>query len=291
LLTNAAPVYAVLGDIAAARAAAEDAARRCQALDNQAGVAANLGNLAEWAARIGERDRARELLYECRELQESLGDSYNVIQCILSLGKLSADEGDAATAQEELDAARQLIQGTEDPWGDAFSDALAAQIAVLNGDMAAGHRHARLAERKGDALGYAPAIVAAALADASAAAWSSDQYRTLESASLGLRQSEQADEAAVVSLALLVAAVHLDGSSPARISDSVLELERLVRQWAAVPGCTPYTIALRSARRRGLQIAKEVQNPTEGHVPPIGELRQLALTLCGPESSNRRKLP
>ena len=39
MLTNAAPVYAVLGDIAAARVAAEDAAERCQALDNLAGVA------------------------------------------------------------------------------------------------------------------------------------------------------------------------------------------------------------------------------------------------------------
>jgi predicted ATPase/transcriptional regulator with XRE-family HTH domain len=72
LLTNAAPVYAALGDIAAARTAAEDAAVRCQALGNLAGVAANLGNLAELAARTGDRDRARELLYECRELQTTL---------------------------------------------------------------------------------------------------------------------------------------------------------------------------------------------------------------------------
>ena len=59
-----------------------------------AALAANLGNLAEWATKAGDRDRARELLTECRELQASLGDSYNVIQCILSLGKLAADEGD-----------------------------------------------------------------------------------------------------------------------------------------------------------------------------------------------------
>jgi hypothetical protein len=283
LLTNAAPVYAALGDIAAARATAEDAARRCQALDNPAGVAANLGSLADWAARDGDRDRARELFTECRELQSSLGDPSNVIQCILSLGKLAADEGDAATAQEELNAARQLIQEADDPWGDTFGDALAAQIAVLNGNMADARSHARLALRKGKTLEYQHAIVAAALADAAAAAWSDDRDRTLESARLGLSQSEQADEAAVVSLALLVAAVHLDGISPARIGEDVLALERLVRQWSSVPGGAPYAIAVRSARRRGLRLAQGVR---DGNVPPIKEVRELGLTLCGPESGN-----
>jgi predicted ATPase/DNA-binding XRE family transcriptional regulator len=287
LLTNAAPVYAVLGDIASARAAAQEAARRCQALGNLAGVAANLGNLAEWAARVGDRDQARQLLSECRQLQESVGDSYNIAQCILSLAKLSADDGEAAAAQEELDAARQQMEGTDDRWGEAFSDALAAQIAVLNGDMGAAHSRARLALRKGEALGYQPAIMAAALADASAAAWSNDLHRTLESARLGLRHSEQADEAAVVSLALLVAAVHADGTSPAQIGEDVLALERLVRQWASVPGCTPYPIAARSARRRGLKIAQSARDASRGDVPPIGELRRSALTLCGPESGGR----
>jgi Tetratricopeptide repeat len=286
LLTNAAPVYAALGDLEAARAAAEDAARRCEDLDNVAGVAANLGNLGDWAARGGDRDRARELLTECRSLQASLGDSYNVIQCILSLAKLAADEGDAATAQEELDTARQLIQETDDPWGDAFGDALAAQIAVLNGNMAAAHSHARLALRKGKALGYQPAIVAAALADAAAAAWSRERDRTLESARLGLSQSEQADEAAVVSLALLVAAVHLDGTSPARIGEDVLALERLIRQWASVPGGAPYPIAVHSAWRRGLNLALGVPGAPALAAAPIKELRQLALTLCGLESGN-----
>jgi predicted ATPase/DNA-binding XRE family transcriptional regulator len=282
LLTNAAPVYAVLGDIAAARSAAQDAARRCQAIGNLAGVATNLGNLAEWAARTGDREEARELLSECRELQKSVGDSYNVAQCILSLGKLSADEGDAATAQEELDAARQQMQGTDDPWGDAFGDALAAQIAVLNGDMTTAHNRARLAVRKAEALGYEPAIVTAALADASAAAWSNDLHRTLEPARLGLSHSEQADEAAVVSLSLLVAAVHADGAAAAQIDEDVLAVERLVSQWASVPGCAPYPIAARSARRRGLKIGGGDRGASRGHVPPIDELRQLALTLCGP---------
>ena len=280
LLTNAAPVYAVLGDVAAARAAAEDAARRLQALGNLAGVAANLGNLAEWAARVGERDRARELLSECRELQASLGDSYNVVQAVLNLGKLSADEGDAATAQEELDAARDLLRGTDNPWSDAFGDALAAQIAVLNGDMAAARGHARLAMRKAEALGYQGTIVAAALASASAAAWSDDREQTLESAGLGLRQSEQSDEAAVVSLALLVAAVHAEGASPARIGEDVLALERLLRRWASHPGCAPYPIAARSARRRGLRLGEAGHDPDRSPAPPIGELRELALTLC-----------
>jgi predicted ATPase/DNA-binding XRE family transcriptional regulator len=284
LLTNAAPVYAVLGDIKAAREAAEDAARRCQALDNQAGVAANLGNLADWAARVGDRDRARELLSECRGLLASLGDSYNVIQSILSLGKLAADEGDAATAQEELDTARQLIAETDDPWGDALADALAAQVAVLNGNMPAAHGHAQLALRKGKALEYQPAIVAAALADAAAAAWSGDWYRTLESAERGLNQSQQADEAAVVSLALLVAAVHVDTTSPARLGDDVLALERMVRRWAAVPGGAPYPIAVRSARRRGLRLTPGEQNED---APPIKEVRHLALALCDPESGGR----
>jgi predicted ATPase/transcriptional regulator with XRE-family HTH domain len=287
LLTNAAPVYAVLGDIAAARAAAQDAARRCQAIGNLAGVAANLGNLAEWAARAGDRDEARALLSECRELQKSVGDTYNVAQCILSLSKLSADEGDAATAQEELDAAREEMQGTDDPWGDAFSDALAAQIAVLNGDMVAAHNRARLAVRKAEALGYQPAIVAAALADACAAAWSGDVYRTLESARLGLSHSEQADEAAVVSLSLLAAAVHADGAAAAQTLEDVLALERLAAQWAAVPGCAPYPIAARSARRRGLKIARSGRESGRGQVPPIDELRQLALTLCGPEPGDQ----
>jgi predicted ATPase/DNA-binding XRE family transcriptional regulator len=288
LLTNAAPVYAVLGDIAAARATAEDAARRCQALDNLAGVAANLGNLAEWAARVGDRDRARELLGECRELQKSLGDSYNVVQCLLSLGKLAADEGDAATAREELDAARQELEGTENPWCDAYCDALAAQIEALNGNMTGALTYARLAVRKGEPLGYQPAIATAALADAAAAAWSGNQPRTLESAALGLRQSDQAGEAAVVSLALLVAAVRMDGISPALVGEDVLALERLIRQWASVPGCAPYPIAVHSARRRGLRLPPDRPGTSARHqVPPIGELRELALALCGPGPAGR----
>ena len=274
LLTNAAPVYAALGELEAAREAAEEAARRCRALDNPAGIATNLASLAEWAARTGDRDRARELLAECRELQEILQDSYNTIQCRFSLGKLAADEGDAATAQEELDAARQLMRGTEDPWCDAFADALAAQIAVLNGDMSAAHSLARSALRAGEQLKYQPAMVAAALADAAAAAWQGEREGTLEAARTGFSESEQADEAAVVSFALLVVAVHLDRTS--LISEDVLALERLVRQWASVPGAAPYTIAVRSARRRGLKLV-----PAEGDAPPIKELRQLALTLCG----------
>jgi transcriptional regulator with XRE-family HTH domain/predicted ATPase len=287
LLTNAAPVYAVLGDVPAARAVAEDAASRWQAIGNMAGVAANLANLAEWAARAGDRDRARELLYECQELQDSIGDSYNVVQVLLSLGKLSADEGDAARAQQELEAARKQMQGTDDPWGDAFCDALAAQIAALKGDTPAAHGYARLALRKAKTLGYKPAIVAASLADASAAAWSGDRARTLESAGLGLRESEQADEAAVVSLALLVTAVHLDGSSPTQTGEDVLALERMVRQWASVPGSAPYPIAVHSARRCGFRLSPGVQVTSDMRVPPIENLRQLALTLCGPESGHR----
>ena len=274
LLTNMAPVYAGLGDLQAAREAAEEAATRCQALDRPAGVATNLGNLAEWAARAGDRDGARELLSECREIQELLKDSYNTIQCTFSLGKLAADEGDAATAHEELDAARRLMRETEDPWLDAFADALGAQIAVLNGNLPAAHRLARSALRVGQHLKYQPAIVAAALADAAAAARQGERERTLEAARTGLSESGQADEAAVVSFALLVAAVHLDGTS--LISEDVLALERLVRQWASVPGGAPYAIAVRSARHRGLKLA-----PAEGGVPPIKELRQLALALCG----------
>jgi hypothetical protein len=158
---------------------------------------------------------------------------------------------------------------------------------LLNGNMAAAHSHARLALRKGNALGYQPAIVAAALADAAAAAWSRERDRTLESARLGLSQSEQADEAAVVSLALLVAAVHLDGTSPALIGEDVLALERLIRQWASVPGAAPYPIAVRSAWRRGLNLAQGAPGTPALDAAPIKELRQLALRLCGLESGNR----
>jgi hypothetical protein len=101
--------------------------------------------------------------------------------------------------------------------------------------------------------------------------------RALESAGLGLDQSQQADEAAVVSLAPLVAAVHLDATSPARIGDDVLTLERMVRKWASVPGGVPYPIAVRSARRRGLRLPQPVP---EKDLPSIKEVRQLALALC-----------
>ena len=284
LLTNAAPVYSALGDTAAAQAAAREAARRHQAVGYLAGVAANLANLAEWADRTGDRDEARRLLVECRELLASVGDSYNFIQVILGLGKLSADEGDAATAQEQLDAARRQLEATDDPWGDAYRDALAAQIAVLNGDMTAAHNHAQMAMRKGQALGYQQAIVTATVADASAAAWSGATNRTLESARVGLLQSDQAGEATVVSLALLVVAAHVAGTSPAGIGEDVLALERLVRQYSSVRGWAPYPIAVRSALRCGVRLVQGVPEADRRPVAPIGELRGLALTLCDPES-------
>jgi predicted ATPase/DNA-binding XRE family transcriptional regulator len=297
LLTNAAPVYAVLGDIPAARKAAEDAARRNRALKNVTGVVANLANLAEFWARTGDRDRARELLSECRELLTSMtADTQTVVQVVLSFGKLAADEGDAATAQEHLDEVRGLMQGTEDPWGEVFADALAAQIAVLNGEMPRARNLARRALRRAEELIYEQAIVAAALAEASAAAWPNDprdRQAVLDAARSGLRHAQQADEAAVVSLALLVAAVLLDGTSPALVGDDVLTLERLIRQWAARPGCAPYPIAAGSARRRGLTIPQRAAAAPgtppgpDTRLPPIGDLRELALALCGPDPADR----
>jgi predicted ATPase/DNA-binding XRE family transcriptional regulator len=275
LLANVAPVHAALGDLAAARAAAEQAAARFQVLGDDGSAAAQLGNLGLWAARAGERERAVELMHESRDLLRRLGDYSSMIEAHLELAQLHADDGDSAAAQAELDAARQLGSLADDTWGNALGDALAAQIAVLSGDMTKARSLARIAMRKGEALGYQAAMVAAALAEGSAAAWSNDRRAALAAACAGLTQSDQADEAAVISLALVAAAVLLDGLEPAAVAD-VLTLEQMIRSWASSPRGKPYEIARLAARRRGLSLAGGQSRP----LPPIAEVRAHALALC-----------
>ena len=278
LLANVAPVYAALGDLAAARAAAEDAAARYQVLGDDASAAAQLGNLGLWAARTGERQRAADLLQESCDLLKTVGDVTSMIEAHLELAKLHVDDGDSGAAQVELDAARELGGRADDTWGNALTDALAAQVAVLAGDMTEARSLARIAMREGEALAYQAAMVAAALAAASAAAWSDDRRGALAAASVGLAQSDQADEAAVISLALIVAAVLLDRTEPASVSAELLTLEQMIRSWASSPRGKAYEIARLAARRRGLSLAGGQPGP----LPSIAEVRALALALCPP---------
>ena len=277
LLANIAPVYAALDDLSSATAAAQDAAARYQVLGDRAALAAQVGNLGLWAARVGARDRAAELLQESRDLLVELQDFTNLIEAHLDLAKLHVDDGDTAAAQAELAAARRFAGRADDSWGDALADALAAQIAVLIGDMVAARSVARVAMSKGRKLGYKAAIVGAALADSSAAAWSNDARGALAAAGVGLAQADQADEAAVVSLALLVAAVLTDGAGLAMVDPDLLELERMVRSWASAPGGRPHVIARLAGRRRGLSLSSA--GPADS-LPPIEQLRARALALC-----------
>jgi len=158
-----------------------------------------------------------------------------------------------------------------------MAEALEAQLLVLRGEMAQGRSLARQALLKGEEIGFQPAILAAALADAAAAAWSNDARGALRAARTGLTQSDQADETAVVSLALIVAAVRLDGAGPTGLDADVLGLEREVSRWASSPGGAPYTIAVHAARRRGLTLTP-VADP--GPLAPVADLRRRALDLC-----------
>ena len=282
LLANIAPVHAALNDLPAARAAAEGAAARYQALGDESSVAAQLGNLGLWAARAGERDRATELLHECRDLLTALHDQAGLIEVHLELAKLDVDDGDAAAAQEELDTAHQFAELADDAWGDALADSLSAQLAVLAGDMASARRQARAAKHKGEMLGYQRVIVGAALAEASAAAWSDDLSDALSAAQAGLTRSDQADEAAIVSLALIVVAVRMDRAGPAAVPDELLELERRVRWWASTSQGRPYVIARLAARRRGFSLAA---TGPPGTLPPIKDLQARALAWCLPDSA------
>lgn len=278
LLANVAPVYAALDDLPAARTAAEDAAARYQRIGDDSALAAQLGNLGQWAARMGDRARARELLTESRDLLLDLLDPAALAEAYLDLAKLAIDVGDIAAAQVELDVAWELVRSSDYPWGQALAVAFDAELCVLRGDMRLARRHARSAMRQAEALSYQPVMVRAALADAAAAAWSGDAEGALRAAGLGLAQSEQADEAAVVSLALVVAAVRLDATGgPLGVDDDAVALERAVRRWAAVPGAEPYAVATLAARRRGLTVTPLADG---GPPPPVAELRGRALALC-----------
>lgn len=284
LLANIAPVYAALDDLPAARAAANEAAARFQVLGDNGAAAGQLGNLGLWAARAGDRERAAELMHESRDLLMASGDFTNLIDAHLDLVKLHVDGGDAASAKAELDAARQLGRMADDTWGDALADALAAQIAVLTGDMTAARSLARVAMRKGETIAYQPAMVGAAVAEASAAAWSNDPGGALAAVRAGLAQSAQADEAAIVSLALIAAAVLMEGAGPATVDADLLALEQEVRLWASSPGGRPYAIAALAARRRGFSLT-DARPP--GSLPPIAGVRARALALCPPDTAVR----
>lgn len=155
---------------------------------------------------------------------------------------------------------------------------------MLRGDMRLARRHARSAMRQADSLSYQPVMVRAALADAAAAAWSGDAVGALRSAAAGLAQSEQADEAAVVSLGLVVAAVLLNSPAPVGrvtgpigVDDTAVALERALRRWASVPGAQPYAVAVLAARRQGLTVLPATD---DGPPLPVARLRELALALC-----------
>lgn len=277
LLANIAPVHAALGDLPAAREAASEAAGRFQVLGDTGAVANQLGNLGSWAARAGDLDRAAELLRESRDLQAAAGDISSLIEAYLGLAQVHVIGGDAAAARADLDEARRLGASTDDAWGDALADAIAAQVAVLVGDMVAARSLARAATRKGEAINYQPAIVGAALAEASAAAWTGDRWGALAAVRAGLVQSAQADEALVVSLALIAVAVHMDGNGPATADAALLEIERDIRQWASTPAGRPYAIATLASRRRGLTLARA---RLDRALAPIAAVRTRVMALC-----------
>lgn len=282
LLANIAPVHAALNDLTAAQQAAEEAAELFRELRDYGAVGAQVGNIGDWAARTGDHERALRLLTESRELLQSAGVISNLIDTHLSLARLHTDAGDIAAARTSLDAARQLGATADDPWGDALADALSAQVAMLAGDMAEAGRLARQGRRKGTAIGYEAAICAAELAAAAVGAWTGDAPDALAHARDGLSQSSQADEAMVISLALIVVAVRRDGAAPAVIDPRILDLENGIRRWAAAPSGRPYAIAAIAARQRGLAIAPgTAQQPSS--LPPIAAIRQLAITLCPPQ--------
>lgn len=277
LLANIAPVHAALGDLPAAREAAGNAAARFQVLGDTGAVANQLGNLGSWTARAGDLDRAAELLRECRDLQAAAGDISSLTEAYLGLAQVHVIRGDAAAARADLDEARRLDASTDDAWGDALADAIAAQVAVLVGDMLTARSLARAAMRKGETITYQPAVVGAALAEASAAAWTGDRWGALAAVRAGLAQSAQADEAMVISLALIAVAVHMDGSGPATADAGLLELEQDIRQWASTSAGRPYAIAALASRRRGLTLA---HTRLDSALAPIATVRARAVALC-----------
>lgn len=153
LLANIGPVYKALGELDRAIHSAEQAAIGFRRLDDAHGVALQLGNLAGWSGGSGDPERALDLLNDAQASFEELGDRGALATCHLIRAEIALDEGDLGTARDALATTEEALS-PDDPWNAAMARALAADAALLAGQVREANTGAAVALADSEQVGY-----------------------------------------------------------------------------------------------------------------------------------------
>ncbi|MFC4909871.1 BTAD domain-containing putative transcriptional regulator [Actinomadura gamaensis] len=128
------------GKLREAEASCAAAVEGFRALGDRWGVANSLDPQAYIADRLGDRDRALELLNEALTLTRELGALEDTADLLSRRGGVHLHNGDLAAARADLESARELSlrAGTPDKTAAAYHGL--GQIARLSGDLAEAKR-------------------------------------------------------------------------------------------------------------------------------------------------------
>lgn len=235
LLSGLAVVREQQADLAAASELAEEAAIRYRLLGDMASVAAQLGNLANWSADMGDTERARELLNEARQMFAEQGDHSGLREVYLGLAAMALNEGAIAAAASALGQANEHGTKLDDPWGDATAASYAAELLLHDGHLAEAVREAQIAGSRATEIGWRPAQIRAWLVQAVCRARQGRTTAAVEAARSGLALCTDADSAAITSLSLLIVSQLDSGDGAARVHQAAAIA-------ATVPGRRPYAM-------------------------------------------------
>ena len=267
LLTNFASVRAAEGNLPAAISLTEEAAIRCQLLDDPLGVATQLGNLAIWSAQAGDVERARDLLNEARQKFQEARDTSGLREVYHLLTGFALDEGNIAAASEALSMADRYGAELDDPYGDILAACYAAELLLHGGNLVTAVRESRSAAVRAESLSWQPGVIRALLVQAVGLARQGNAAEATQAARSGLELCSAADAAAIATFSVVICALHADHAVASRLTDEI-------RSLAAQPGAAPLAMVL------PLSAVSASQESPAGTQVTATQVRAQALAMC-----------